>query len=166
MKNTHGTPTRSSDKVLSPQDRMGLGSLLAPWIGASAPWLGALQSKGLSRVFSNTTVQKHPFFNPCAGAVLSLAQTHRGGPQTTSTRLYAGGELQGSPVWQAPAGHKRSFPLAVVLPPPARGPGTLISSAQRLVWAAKPLKFRAPYPKSVSPSLTFSSTFLLASPGP
>ena len=36
---------------------------------------------------------------PCAGAVLSLAQTHRGRPQTTSTRLYAGGELQGSPVW-------------------------------------------------------------------
>ena len=25
---------------------------------------------------------------PCAGAVLSLAQTHRGRPQTTSTRLY------------------------------------------------------------------------------
>ena len=74
---------------------------------------------------------------PCAGAVLSLAQTHRGRPQTTSTRLYAGGELQGSPVWQALAGHKRSFPLAVVLPPPARGPGTLIPSAQRLVWAAK-----------------------------
>ena len=36
---------------------------------------------------------------PCARAVLSLAQTHRGRPQTTSTRLYAGGELQGSPVW-------------------------------------------------------------------
>ena len=29
-------------------------------------------------------------------AVNTLAQTHRGGPQTTSTRLYAGGELQGS----------------------------------------------------------------------
>ncbi|CAI9168264.1 unnamed protein product [Rangifer tarandus platyrhynchus] len=25
-------------------------------------WLISLQSKGLSRVFSNTTVQKHPFF--------------------------------------------------------------------------------------------------------
>ena len=25
--------------------------------------------------------------------------THRGRPQTTSTRLYAGGELQGIPVW-------------------------------------------------------------------
>ena len=33
---------------------------------------------------------------PCAGAVLCLAQTYRGKPQTTSTRLYAGGELQGS----------------------------------------------------------------------
>ena len=29
------------------------------------------------------------------------------------------------------------IPLAVVLPPPARGAGTLIPSAQRLVWAAK-----------------------------
>ena len=38
---------------------------------------------------------------------------------------------------QALAGHKRSFPLAVVLPRPARGAGTLIPSAQRLVWAAK-----------------------------
>ena len=55
--------------------------------------------------------------------MLSLAQSHRGRPQTTSTRLYAGGELQGSPVWQALAGHKRSLPLAVVLPPQARGPG-------------------------------------------
>ena len=63
--------------------------------------------------------------------------------QTTSTRLYGGGELQGSPVWQALAGHKRSFPLAVVLPPPARGAGTLSPSAQRLVWAAKqPLGMR------------------------
>ena len=44
-------------------------------------------------------------------------------PQTTSTRLYAGGELQGSPVWQALAGHKRRIPLAVVLPRPARGAG-------------------------------------------
>ena len=46
----------------------------------------------------------HPmlsWFSLDAGAVLSLAQTHRGRPQTTSTRLYAGGELQGSPVWHA-----------------------------------------------------------------
>ena len=33
------------------------------------------------------------------------------------------------------AGHKRRIPLAVVLPPPARGAGTLIPSAQRFVWA-------------------------------
>ena len=46
-------------------------------------------------------------------------------------------EFQGSPVWQALSGHKRKIPLAVVLPPPARGAGTLIPSAQRLVWAAK-----------------------------
>ena len=31
----------------------------------------------------------------------------------------------------------RGFPLAVVLPPPGRGAGTLIPSAQRLGWAAK-----------------------------
>ena len=31
--------------------------------------------------------------------VLSLAQTHRGRPQTTSTRLHAGGELQGTKSW-------------------------------------------------------------------
>ena len=35
------------------------------------------------------------------------------------------------------AGHKRRIPLAVVLPPPARGAGTLIPSAQRFVWVAK-----------------------------
>ena len=67
--------------------------------------------------------------------------------QTTSTRLYAGGELQGSPVWQALAGHKRRIPLAVVLPPTARGAGTLIPSAQRFVWAAKqPLGIQAALP--------------------
>ena len=38
------------------------------------------------------------------------------------------------------AGHKRRIPLAVVLPHPARGAGTLIPSAQRLVWAAKQAK--------------------------
>ena len=37
------------------------------------------------------------------------------------------------------AGHKRRIPVAVVLPRPARGAGTLIPSAQRLVWAAKQL---------------------------
>jgi len=39
-------------------------------VSASAGWTGwiSLQSKGLSRVFSNTTVQKHQFF----GAQLSL----------------------------------------------------------------------------------------------
>ena len=50
---------------------------------------------------------------------------------------YAGGELRGSPVGQALSGHKRRIPLAVVLPRPARGAGTLIPSAQHLVWAAK-----------------------------
>ena len=46
----------SASKLVLPmntQDWSPLG-----WIG----WI-SLQSKGLSRVFSNTTVQKHPFFN-------------------------------------------------------------------------------------------------------
>ena len=34
-------------------------------------------------------------------------------------------------------GLSSQIPLAVVLPRPARGAGTLIPSAQRLVWAAK-----------------------------
>ena len=38
---------------------------------------------------------------------------------------------------QALSGHKRRIPLAVVLPRPARGAGTLIPSARRFVWAAK-----------------------------
>ena len=37
---------------------------------------------------------------------------------------------------------KRRIPLAVVLPPPARGAGTLIPSAQRLVWASGILQAR------------------------
>ena len=42
--------------------------------------------------------------------------------QTTSTRLYAGGELQGSPVWQALAGHQRtSFEQVAQLGAVARG---------------------------------------------
>ena len=44
---------------------------------------GGLPSMGMHRV-------GHRDWFPCAGAVLSLAQTHRGRPQTTSTRLYAG----------------------------------------------------------------------------
>ena len=67
------------------------------------------------------------------------------------------GWVQGSPVWQALAGHKRSFPLAVVLPPPARGPGTLIPSAQRLVWAAK-----QPLGKAALGALFASATGFLA----
>ena len=47
--------------IISPSNEYsGLISLLTGWI--------SLQSKGLSRVFSNTTVQKHQFF----GAQLSL----------------------------------------------------------------------------------------------
>ena len=40
-----------------------------------------------------------------------------------------------TPVFLPGESHKRRIPLAVVLPRPARGAGTLIPSAQRLVWA-------------------------------
>ena len=44
------------------------------------------------------------------------AQTKRWaeGIRVPGPLAYAGGELQGSPVWQALAGHKRRIPLAVV----------------------------------------------------
>ena len=74
-------------------------------------------------------------FPPPPDKDLESPSSTRGRPQTTSTRLYAGGELQGSPAWQALSGHKRRIPLAVVLPRPGRGAGTLIPSAQRFVWA-------------------------------
>ena len=53
-----GASTSTSVLPMDIQDRSPLG-----WTG----WI-SLQSKGLSRVFSNTTVQKHQFF----GAQLSL----------------------------------------------------------------------------------------------
>ena len=48
-------------------------------------WTGwmSLQSKGLSRVFSNTTVQKHQFF----GAQLSLSRTNDGGNRQNRLHL-------------------------------------------------------------------------------
>ena len=55
--------------------------------------------------------------SPCAGAVLSLAQTHRGRPQNTSTRLYAGGD---------PA-----FPAHLRMKPASLGSGRL---AQPCFW--------------------------------
>ena len=78
-------------------------------------WI-SLQSKGLSRVFSITVVQKHQFFG-IQPSLWSNSHIHKIG----STRL----KLQ------------YFVPLAVVLPRPARGAGTLIPSAQCLVWAAK-----------------------------
>ena len=53
-----GVSVSASDLPMNIQDWSPLG-----WTG----WI-SLQSKGLSRVFSNTTVQKHQFF----GALLSL----------------------------------------------------------------------------------------------
>ena len=55
---SNGVSTSASVLPVNIQDRFPLG-----WTG----WI-SLQSKGLSRVFSNTTVQKHPFF----GTKLSL----------------------------------------------------------------------------------------------
>ena len=56
-----GVSALASVLPMNPQDRSPLG-----WTG----WI-TLQSKGLSRVFSNTTVQKHQFF----GTQLSLCPT-------------------------------------------------------------------------------------------
>ena len=66
---------------------------------------------------------------------VELAEKIKRGMTENALKLRSDG--QGSPVWQALSGHKRRIPLAVVLPRPARGAGTLIPSAQRLVWAAK-----------------------------
>ena len=49
-----GVSASTSDPPMNTQDWSPLG-----WTG----WI-SLQSKGLSRVFSNTTVQKHQFFSP------------------------------------------------------------------------------------------------------
>ena len=93
------------------------------WAGSSSQGLDVRLASGAGRG-REAWALACPLVGPtsplCGGHRLSLAQTHRGRPQTTSTRLYAGRELQGSPVWQALAGHKRRIPLAVVLPPPAR----------------------------------------------
>ena len=51
-----GISASASFRPVNTQDRSPLG-----WTG----WI-SLQSKGLSRVFSNTTVQKHPFFQHSA----------------------------------------------------------------------------------------------------
>ena len=57
-------------------------------------------------------------FHPPMGS--SITKTPRQAACILTTRLYAGGELQVSPVWQALSGHKRRIPLAVVLPRPGR----------------------------------------------
>ena len=45
------------------------------WISFRMDWLDLLQSKGLSRVFSNTIVQKHPFFS-AQPSLLSNSHIH------------------------------------------------------------------------------------------
>ena len=50
---TIGVSASASVLLMNTQDRFPLG-----WTGSTS-----MQSKGLSRVFSNTTVQKHQFFN-------------------------------------------------------------------------------------------------------
>ena len=78
--------------LLSKQQERGL-SFLEPILWRQGSQVSMRVARGSASLLSSH------------GRVLSLAQTHRGRPQTTSTRLYAVGELQGSPVWQALAGH-------------------------------------------------------------
>ena len=63
---------------------------------------------------------------------------HRG-PIRSDCLPHAGAMLRadvGLSGFPGSSGHKRRIPLAVVLPRPGRGAGTLIPSAQRFVWAA------------------------------
>ena len=61
-----GVSASTSVPPMNTQDWSALG-----WTG----WI-SLQSKGLSRVFSNTTVQKHQFFDPQAFFIAQLSQPH------------------------------------------------------------------------------------------
>ena len=100
------------------------------------PLGGTWRVGGLLRVAGRLSGTVSPFRaeqgtsleTPSRARVLSLAQTHRGRPQTTSTRLYAGGELQGSPVWLRPQGPCRdgSGELGLILS--EEGNSTFLSS--------------------------------------
>ena len=67
------------------------GAWRAAWkgqLGQGVEWIGVVVLKGGREgpppKWEDETSLLRDWF-PCAGAVLSLAQTHRGGPQTTST---------------------------------------------------------------------------------
>ena len=61
-----GVSALTSVLPMNPQDRFPLG-----WTG----WI-SLQSKGLSRVFSNTTVQKHQFFSTQPSLTVQLSHPY------------------------------------------------------------------------------------------
>ena len=67
-------------------------------------------------------------------------RTHREAWHAAAPQLlaFSPGKEQAAGVWETSlAPDWPQLRSAVVLPPPARGAGTLIPSAQRLVWAAK-----------------------------
>ena len=70
-----GVSASSSDLPMNTQDWFSLGWTL--WV--------SLQSKGLSRVFSNTTVQKHQFFSTQL-SLSSNSHTHTTGKTIAPTR--------------------------------------------------------------------------------
>ena len=74
------------------------GSLLATASSQGWPTLGELS---FFRALARSSLLRDWF--PCAGSVLSPAQTLRGRPQTTSTRLYAGALIPSAQrlVWAA-----------------------------------------------------------------
>ena len=72
---------------------------------------------------------------PCTGAV--LGENAQGKASQHIDKSLHWSRAPRRPLWQALSGHTWRMTQAVELPPPARGPGTLIPSAQRLVWATK-----------------------------
>ena len=81
---TIGVPASTSVLPMNTQDWSPLG-----WTG----WI-SLQSKGLSRVFSNTTVQRHQFFGNSAFFLVQLSNPYKTTGKTTAlTRRTFVGEV-------------------------------------------------------------------------
>ena len=76
---------------------------------------------GLPRANPRVVMDREAWRAAIHGVTKSRTRLSRGGPQTTSTRLYAGGELQGSPVWAVSVQPHRWQPTR--LPHPWHSPG-------------------------------------------
>ena len=111
---------------------------------------GRVQDGGWHRALARSSLLRDWF--PCAGAVLSLSQTHRGGPQTTSTWLQS--------------------PSAVILEPPkiksdTVSPSTGLQSQTRLsVHTGGPNYLPSPPHPILQISLQSGLLLPLSSPSP